>query len=152
MHLDWNFTCWACSLTLKIMAELLLIVFIFYTHYFSKTHRLKMNVAGCIDRMTFGSAGNESENQLNSFFFLLFPCPRGALLSLCRMRRKDSNAANISAPPFSLLKKQGGSEKDLGKERHTQRQARTEGKKGSGTGMFLHHHCHLIFPSIPPPT
>lgn len=29
---------------------------------------------GCIDRLTFGSADNESENQVNSF--LLFSSPR----------------------------------------------------------------------------
>lgn len=31
-----------------------------------------MNVPGRIDRLTFGSAGNESENQVNSFFAFLF--------------------------------------------------------------------------------
>lgn len=62
-----------------------------------------MNVPEHVDRLTDGSAGNETENLL--------------LLSLGRRRtrRKQRNAANVSATPFSLLKKQEGGEKDFWK-------------------------------------
>lgn len=76
-----------------------------------------MNMPEHIDRLTFDCSGNESENQVNSLLF--FSSPRGALLFLGRRsrrrRREQRNAAKVSATPLSLLKKQEGGEKDLGK-------------------------------------
>lgn len=115
------------------MAEELLISFVYF-HYFWKTHRLKINVPGHIDRLTFVSAGNESKNQANSF--PLSSSPRETLLRLgWRRRRRDSDAANVSAPLCSLLRR---------RERFRETYSETGKDRGVGRGL-KDHYCHLIF-------
>lgn len=131
----WTETSWACSLTLKTTAN----CFFLYSLLFWKRHCLKMNSPRLIDRLTFGTPGNESEDQVSSF--LLFSSPRGQMEEGRKEGKKEGNTENISEGRDTVFRK---------REAYTETgRDWKEGNQGV-TSMFLHHLVFLdLFPCFP---
>lgn len=96
------------KLKMKLYLSTVLCIHSFLLIFYSDCLRdSSCDAPGRTDWLTFGPAGNESENQANSFL-LLFP-PRETPFHLGgEWWRKHDNNPNIAAPLCSLPRKPGG--------------------------------------------